>query len=185
MLMTAGNDAMRGEIPTRLSAALTYLCRTTVSTTLVCLLPYLNAWHLLIRSLMEFKATMELSTWQTRENINFSDAAARLGPEVDDAMLQDHPKSGTAIDPFPAEIWHIICGNLNRDDLIALRSTSCAIADIAAEYLINTIHLDTSFEAFARLEEITGHPLLRKGVTKLVFEAGLLGNVGCVHNYSR
>lgn len=128
--------------------------------------------------------------WYAHENFDFDAAAARLKSEAHVAAFQTTSKdtfgtASTQTGAFPAEIWHIIAGKLEHKDLISLRSTNRGLADIAAEYLIQKIHLETSFESFARLQEIANHPLLRKGVTKLIFEAGLLGNVGCVHNYSR
>jgi len=128
--------------------------------------------------------------WYAHENCDFDAAAARLqshhplaAPQT--SLKDEFGTAGTQTGAFPAEIWHIICGKVQHDDLLSLRSTNRGVADIAAEYLIQTIHLDTSFESFARLQQIANHSLLRKGVTKLVFEAGLLGNVGCIHNYSR
>ncbi|KAK5949872.1 hypothetical protein OHC33_009057 [Knufia fluminis] len=128
--------------------------------------------------------------WYAHEKFNFEAAAARLQCEGPAAVSQESHKDefdtdSTQTGVFPAEIWHIISAKLENDELISLRSTNRGLADIAAEYLVQTIRLDTSFESFARFQNIANHSLLRKGVTKITFEAGLLGNVGCIHNYSR
>jgi len=125
--------------------------------------------------------------WYAYENFDFDAAATRLlssGVPLSAAEVE-MSNSSTQTGAFPAEIWHLICGNLEHTDLVSMRFASRGLADIAAEYLIQTIYLDTSFESFARLQGVASHPLLRKGVTKLIYEAGLLGDVGCIHNYSR
>src|SRR5690349_4706691 len=111
--MTASNDAVRGEVPSQLLAAWRYICPSTLSTTLISLLPYLVAWRLiknsllplLIRALMKFKPTMKLSTSMTDEEIQ--DVEAR------DAVLCLHETKANVsirtLGTFPAEIWHIIC----------------------------------------------------------------------------
>lgn len=91
----------------------------------------------------------------------------------------------TAMTVFPAEIWHITCRYLAFDELVALRLTSRETADIAAEFLIPNIRIDTSVESFDRLKAIANHDFLRKGVTKLTYEAALLADAGCVHSYAR
>lgn len=85
---------------------------------------------------------------------------------------------------LPVEIWHIICGHLvSHDVLLSLRLTSKSLADISAEFLITEIRIDTSTESFERLKAIADHDLLRKGVHKLTYEAGLLGDIRCIHSY--
>lgn len=86
---------------------------------------------------------------------------------------------------FPAEIWHIICRYLAFTELVTLRLTSREVADIAAEFLIPSIRIDTSVESFDRLKAVANHEFLRKGVTKLTYEAALLADAGCIHSYAR
>lgn len=82
---------------------------------------------------------------------------------------------------FPAEIWQMISTHLAFDNLSNLRLTNSALADIAAESIVGTIRFDLSFESLERLRSIATHEHLRKGVKFLVFEAGLLATIGCIH----
>ena len=84
---------------------------------------------------------------------------------------------------FPPEIWHMICRYLPTNDLCSLRLTDRDNANIAAEYLIHCLRIDTSLDSFAKLRYIANHPTLSKGVSQLKYEAGLLADVGCIHAY--
>lgn len=96
-----------------------------------------------------------------------------------------HDLSHTETGVFPTEIWQIICAYLPTSDLKTIRLVNRALADVGAELLISHIRIDTSFESFKRLKQVADHVLIRKGVKKLFYEAGLLANVGCFHYYSR
>lgn len=84
---------------------------------------------------------------------------------------------------LPPEIWHSICWYLSSHDLSSLRLVERAISDVAAEYLIPCVHIETSLESLRALKSIADHPNLRKAVKAVSYEAGLLANIGCVHRY--
>lgn len=83
---------------------------------------------------------------------------------------------------FPAEIWQIISSHLAFADLSSLRMTNSVLADISAESMLNSVRFDLSFASLERLRFIAGHTHLRKSVKTLIFEAGLLGQIGCIHH---
>lgn len=96
-----------------------------------------------------------------------------------------HPTRYSDLGAFPTEIWRMIASHLSYHDLCSLRLINGALADIAAELLVPKIHFDLSFESLERLRLIARHEHLRKGVRGLVFEAGLLAPIGCVHRCER
>lgn len=87
---------------------------------------------------------------------------------------------------FPAEIWHIVCDHLHGDQqaLVNLRLTSKDLSLISAEFLISEVCIHTDLESFTRLKLIAEHESLRKGITKLIYEAALLDKV-CIHSFVR
>jgi len=131
------------------------------------------------------------------ENYDFDAASSRLRGLPSklvhiDQSLRDHQPDAddckatvTNTGVLPAEIWQMVCSYLDFESLGSLRLTNSGLADIAAERLVKTIHIDASFESLRRLKCIANNDCLRKGVRELTFEGGLLADVGCVHNYMK
>lgn len=89
----------------------------------------------------------------------------------------------TNVGVLPAEIWHMVCSHLKHQGLVSLRLTSSGLADIAAEFMIERIRIDTSFESLRRLKGISENRCLSKNVKSLTFEGALLADIGCIHGY--
>ncbi|KAL9030661.1 MAG: hypothetical protein Q9196_001248 [Gyalolechia fulgens] len=75
---------------------------------------------------------------------------------------------------LPAEIWHIICGYLDREYLPSLRLVCTKIAHVAATPLFAEIYVNWLPRSFHRLTAIAAHPHLRRLVKTLFFEQCLL-----------
>lgn len=128
--------------------------------------------------------------WYLYHNRDYDAAKSQFVNGTPD--LSSHPATGAVTDKistksvnlgvFPAEIWQIVCSHLAFKDLSALRSANSALADIAAESMLETVRFDLSFESLERLRSIAGHEHLRKSVKSLTFEAGLLAPIGCIHS---
>lgn len=83
------------------------------------------------------------------------------------------------------ELWHIICGQLDYEDLVNVRLACKALAIVGAEYLVNTIRFQTTPTSLKRLAFLAEHPHLRKNVKHLIYEGALIRDMSCIHLYSR
>ncbi|KAJ9655710.1 hypothetical protein H2198_005507 [Neophaeococcomyces mojaviensis] len=131
------------------------------------------------------------------ENYDFNAASLRLSGvppklvDIDRSLRDYGPKGNVSQDVtadlgvLPAEIWQMVCSYLDFKSLASLRLASSGLTDIAAEYLVDRIRIDASFESLKRLKGIADNDCLRKNVKEIIFEGGLLANVGCVHSYMK
>lgn len=87
------------------------------------------------------------------------------------------------MDSAPPEILHKIFRHLKFDEVAALRAAAPKYATIGVEYLATRIRFHCSQASLNRLQEFTKHPVIRHQITNLVYEANLIADVGCFHNY--
>lgn len=134
-------------------------------------------------------STQECYFWYVYERYNEQAAAKTITKVMQGETIDVDDKVDTSnavrCATLPIELWHIICSHLHLKELQAMRLTSKEMSDVAAEFMMTTIRIDTNFEACKRVKYIAKHPNLRKGVRRFLFEAGLQADMGCIHMYKR
>lgn len=95
----------------------------------------------------------------------------RLTPRL--GLYQLSPSSSSMVN-LPAEIWHMICGHVDRWYLAPLRRVCSKLADIAATYLFEKIYVNWLSRSFEKFTAIAAHPKLRYHVKALLIEQNYL-----------
>lgn len=89
------------------------------------------------------------------------------------------------MDTLPPEVLRMVCAYLSYEDAAALRFLNRDLALVAAEVLVARVRFHTSQKSLHRLRKLSEHPILSQSIKVLVYEAALLADVGCHHDYAR
>ena len=78
---------------------------------------------------------------------------------------------------LPTELLHAIFQHLSCENVCSMRSTCRTFAEIGKNYLTKEIYLLPITSSFKRLQEISQHPVFRRHVNSLFFEADTISHV--------